>query len=59
LEIMSDDVPVDVVYLRPRQPPARVERFAPTETGSSAWVTLDKTGERWRSQISTIIDRAR
>jgi hypothetical protein len=28
LEIMPDDAPVDVVYLRPRQPPAHVERFA-------------------------------
>ncbi len=25
---MPDDAPVDVVYLRPREPPAHVERFA-------------------------------
>jgi len=28
LETMPEDAPVDVVYLRPRQPPAHVERFA-------------------------------
>jgi hypothetical protein len=25
---MPDDAPVDVVYLRPAQPPAQVQRFA-------------------------------
>jgi hypothetical protein len=43
---MPDDAPVGVVYLRPTQPSAQVERVA-LIGGLIARVTLDKISERW------------